>query len=312
MTGAPAWDLFRRHGVRVGTASWTDKTLLEPGLFYPAEVKTATERLRFYAERFPLVEVDSSYYGLPSERNAKAWTERTPVGFVFNVKAFSLLTQHPTRVTGLPKDLREPLPEGKQRVYPRDVPPDVTNEVWTRFCSALRPLHDAGKLRAVLFQFPEWFPPSLANRDYVIECRERLGRGLPDADCAIEFRNEGWMRDADRQERTLAFLAEHGLPYVCVDMPQGFRTSIPPVAGVTAPLAVVRFHGRRSEVWGKRGVGVSERFRYDYSQDELAEWTPRVDHLASQAEEVHVLMNNCYRDYAVRSAQTMVQLTLGA
>lgn len=313
MPATQAWRLYRERGVRIGTASWTDKTLLEPGLFYPSGMSSAAERLAFYAEQFPVVEVDSTYYGLPAERNAELWAERTPEEFVFNVKAFSLLTQHPTRARGLPKDLRELVPDEaaeKPLLYPRDLPEEIVEQSWVRFLSSLRPLREAGKLGALLFQFPEWFPPSLANRDYVVACGDRVAAALPGVACAVEFRNEGWMRDEVRRERTLAVLEEHGQPYVCVDMPQGFPTSIPPVAAVTAPLAVVRFHGRRTDTWGRRNVGVHDKFGYDYRRDELAEWQPRIAGLAEQAREVHVFMNNCYRDYAVRSAQTMTQLVL--
>lgn len=308
---SPAWQLFRSEGIRIGTASWTDKTLLEPGLFYPEGMKTPAERLVFYAEHFPIVEVDSTYYGLPSERNAELWVERTPDDFVFNVKAFALLTQHPTKASALPKDVRELIPEDvreKGRFYPRDLSAEVLEECWTRFLSSLRPLRGASKLGALLFQFPEWFPPSRANRDYVVQCGDRVAAALPGVACAVEFRSEGWMRDEQRQQRTLEMLEEHGLPYVCVDMPQGFRTSIPPVAAATAPLAVVRFHGRRTDTWGKRNVSVLEKFGYDYSKDELSEWQPRIAELATAAREVHVLMNNCYRDYAVRNARTFGDL----
>jgi uncharacterized protein YecE (DUF72 family) len=308
-----AWTAYREHGIRIGTASWTDKTLLKPGLFYPEGRKTPAERLAFYAENFPIVEVDSTYYGLPSERNADAWVARTPKEFVFNVKAFALLTQHPTTATALPKDLREQIPSevlDKPRFYPRDLSPDVIDECWKRFLSSLQPMRQASKLGALLFQFPEWFPPSRANRDYLVECGDRIAQTLPGVACAVEFRNEGWMRDAERRERTINLLSEHGLPYVCVDMPQGFRTSIPPVAAATAPLAVVRFHGRRTDTWGKRNVSVHDKFGYDYSEAELSEWQPRIAELATQARQVHVLMNNCYEDYAVRSARTMAQLSL--
>lgn len=297
----------------MGTASWTDKTLLEPGLFYPKELRTPADRLRFYAETFPIVEVDASYYSLPSERNSKAWVERTPSGFVFNVKAFALMTQHPTPPRSMPPDLREALPPEaleKKNIYIGGVPAEMIDEVWSRFCGALRPLASASRLGAVLFQFPEWFPPGRANRAYLVECRDRLAAHLPDAWCAVEFRNEGWMRDSESQERTLSFLRDEGLPYVCVDMPQGFKTSIPPVAAATAPLAMVRFHGRREDTWGKKGISVHERFGYDYAPEELAEWAPRLTSLEKEAREVHVLMNNCYRDYAVRSAQAMAQLAL--
>ena len=311
MPDSPAWQVFRAHGVRIGTASWTDKTLIDSGRFYPADAKKADERLAFYAQNFPVVEVDATYYGLPSQKNSELWVERTPDDFVFNVKAFSLMTQHPAAMKSLPKDLREALDvEDKKHYYPRDLPTDVVDETWTRFFEALRPLRQANKLRAILFQFPEWFPPSRDNRDYVVMCGDRLEAALPGVAAAIEFRNEGWMRDEQRQTRTLEVLESHGLSYVAVDMPQGFKTSIPPIAEATAPLSVVRFHGRRDDTWGKRGVSVHDKFGYDYTQAELEGWEPKIAHLAQSSREVHVLMNNCYEDYAVRSARTMSQLLI--
>jgi uncharacterized protein YecE (DUF72 family) len=313
MSDSEAWTLWREHGVRIGTASWTDKTLIDSGRFYPADAKKPDERLAFYAENFPVVEVDSTYYGLPSEKNSELWVERTPDDFVFNVKAFALLTQHPTTAKGLPKDLRELIGEAsrdKKRFYPRDLPQEIIEQSWTRFLEALRPLQQASKLRAILFQFPEWFPPSRSNRDYVVECGDRLEAVLPGVAAAVEFRNERWMSDEERQQRSLKLLESHGLPFVCVDMPQGFPTSIPPIAAATAPLAMVRFHGRRNDTWGTRGVSVQDKFGYDYSKQELEEWEPRIESLANDAREVHVLMNNCYEDYAVRSARSMTQLLL--
>src|SRR5690349_11347624 len=112
--------------ILVGTASWTDKTLLESG-WYPQEAKTAEDRLRFYASRFPLVEVDATYYAPPAERTACRWRDRTPADFTFNIKAFSLLTQHPTRVDVLYKDLRGLVP-AKRSLYLKDVPAAVLEE----------------------------------------------------------------------------------------------------------------------------------------------------------------------------------------
>src|SRR5207244_11307739 len=108
-----------------GTSSWTDRTLLASKRFYPSSARSAEERLRFYAERFPLVEVDSTYYGLPSERNAALWAERTPPHFVFNIKAFALLTHHPVGARGLPAKLREQLSSDKKNFYRKDLPPDA-------------------------------------------------------------------------------------------------------------------------------------------------------------------------------------------
>jgi uncharacterized protein YecE (DUF72 family) len=144
--------------VRVGTASWADRTLLQSG-WYPPEADTPEKRLRYYARQFPLVEVDATYYALPAEQTAAMWAARTPTGLTFNVKAFSLFTQHPTRVAALPADLRPAAGKaGQDRVYLKDVDPAVTEEAWARFLAALEPLRAAGKLGAILLQFPPWFP----------------------------------------------------------------------------------------------------------------------------------------------------------
>src|SRR3954453_2921125 len=126
----------------VGTASWTDKTLLESG-WYPPDVTTPEERLRFYAEQFPLVEVDSTYYTPPNERNSELWAARTPAVFRFNVKAFSLLTGHPTRPSALYKDLR---PEGAgKNLYPKDLDDSVIDQGWDRFLSPPPPSPPGGE-----------------------------------------------------------------------------------------------------------------------------------------------------------------------
>jgi uncharacterized protein YecE (DUF72 family) len=284
--------------IRLGTASWTDKTLLASG-WYPADVKTPDERLRYYAEQFPLVEVDSTYYTPPNERNSELWTARTPAGFHFHIKAFSLLTGHPTRVAALYKDLR---PEtGKSSVYPKDLDAKVIDQVWERFLSALEPLWNAGKLTALLFQFPPWFGPSKDNRTAILECRRRAE---PYPIC-VEFRNAAWL-DERSAERTLDFLRSYALPYVCVDMPQGHRSSVPPIVAATNPdLAVVRFHGH-SDKWQSRDI--YDRFGYLYSEDELREWVPKVRSLAEQAGSTHVLLNNCYRNYAQINARQLADL----
>jgi uncharacterized protein YecE (DUF72 family) len=115
--------------------------------------------------------------------------------------------------------------------------------------------------------------------------------------------------EARNVEETLGFLSEHGLPYVCVDMPQGFDSSLPPVAAATAnDLAMVRFHGRSKKAWTTKSEMANERFRYDYKEAELREWVPKIEGLSEQARETHVLMNNCYRDFAVRNARELGDL----
>jgi len=287
--------------IRVGTASWTDRTLIASG-WYPPEADSPEKRLRFYARQFPLVEVDATYYALPAEQTATAWAARTPAGFTFNIKAFSLFTQHPTRVAALPTDLRPAVEKtGKDRVYLKDVDPAVTDQAWDRFLAALEPLRQAGKLGAILLQFPPWFPISRGRKDYIVACAERVA---PRRVC-IEFRNRTWMTE-DNQKETLDFLAAHRLPYVSVDMPQGYRDSIPPVLAVTDPdLAVVRLHGHSSK-WDSKDI--HERFGYHYSGRELQEWAPKVAGLADGAQTTHVVFNNCYRDYAQTNAQQLAAL----
>jgi uncharacterized protein YecE (DUF72 family) len=279
--------------ILVGTASWTDKSLLKSG-WYPKGVTSAAERLGYYAEHFPLVEVDSTYYFPPSEENSQRWVERTPADFTFNVKAFSMLTGHPTKADALYKDL--PRPDDKKNIYPKDVEPKVLDEVWDRFKSALKPLVGAGKLGALLFQFPPWFVINAKNKDFILDCARRAD---PLRIC-VEFRNKSWMTEDNRDE-TLDLLEGNGIPYVCVDMPQGFRSSIPPVVAATSDLAVIRFHGHNAKEW--ESGSVQRRFRYLYSDAELSEWVPRLQQLEADAETTHVLMNNCYRDYAQQNAR---------
>jgi uncharacterized protein YecE (DUF72 family) len=283
--------------IEVGTASWTDRTLLESG-WYPQTADTPERRLAYYAKQFPLVEVDSTYYGPPAEQTTQLWADRTPDGFTFNIKAFSLLTGHPTRVSAIYKDLR---PEtDKKNVYPADLPPQAYEEIWTRFLSALDPLVEAGKLGALLFQFPPWFGIRKSNKEYMLEVASRCKPLRP----VFELRNASWFEGANRNE-TLDFLRAHQLPFVCVDMPQGYKSSIPPVVEATADVAVVRFHGH-SDKW--TSTDIHEKFGYNYSRDELAEWVPKLKQLATETARTHVLMNNCYSDYAQRNATTLIDL----
>jgi len=293
--------------ILVGISSWTEPTLIKRGNFYPKGVSSAEERLKFYATQFPLVEVDSTYYFPPSERNSVLWIERTPPDFTFNVKAYALLTNHPTRVDSLYKDVKEALPRdlaAKRNVYREKLPGELLDQVWERFREALFPLHSAGKLGAVLFQFPQWFVIGRASKDYILECKQRL----PDYRIAVELRHKSWMAGPN-QEETLAFLEEHDLPFVCVDMPQGFDSSLPPVAAATSKdLAMARFHGRNAEAWGAKTETAAERFRYDYTDQELLDWIPKVEAMAKQARETHVVMNNCYENYAVKNARQLASL----
>jgi uncharacterized protein YecE (DUF72 family) len=286
--------------ILVGTTSWTEKTLIDSGLFYPLAVKTPEDRVKYYATKFPVTEVDSSYYALPSERNAQVWVERTPKNFVFHVKAFRLFTGHQTAPSALPKDIREAIGSAERKnVYYKDLATELADELWDRFRSALMPLQSASKLGALLFQFPPWFIPNRDGYAHILACAEKL-EGMQ---VAVEFRNKIWFTE-DRRERLLSFLREHQLVQVVVDEPQGFGSSVPAVWEVTSPsLAIVRFHGRNKETWEKKGLAsAAERFNYLYSEAELRELATYMKELSENAQETHALFNNCYRDYGQRNA----------
>jgi uncharacterized protein YecE (DUF72 family) len=293
--------------IRIGTASWTDPTMTAPGVFYPRGVDSAEERLAFYAETFPMVEIDATYYAITSPRVAEAWVERTPPDFTFDAKAHALMTGQPTETKRLPKTIREALPAklaAKARLYAKDLPSELRDAVWEMYMAGLEPLRASGKLGSVLLQYPRWFFPGSENRESILEARARLG----DVASAVEFRSETWFNDKNR-DRTLAFLADSRIPFVMIDGPQGLKSSVPPIVAVTSPeLAIVRFHGRRAETWEASGVPVVERYRYLYTRDELAEWLPRIKEAAEQAREMHVLMNNCYANYGSTNARELAAL----
>ncbi|WP_055489726.1 DUF72 domain-containing protein [Streptomyces sp. TP-A0356] len=285
--------------ILVGTCSWTDRALVAGG-WYPPGRRDAEGRLRFYAERFPVVEADSTYYALPSPRNSRLWVERTPEGFVFDVKAFSLLTGHPTRSAALPPDLR-PACSRPRTAHPDDGDPRLLDELWVRFAEALEPMRRAGRLGTVLFQFPPSLAPGRRSEAFVRRCRERA-RGWP---LAVEFRHPGWWQGG-HETTTAALLADLDAAAVAVDTAQHLPASVPPVTPVTARrLAVVRLHGR-SRDWGTGSK--EDRFRHVYADRELAEWVPRLRDLAERTDQVHVLFNNCCGDAAVRAAEAMLRL----
>ena len=295
----------RHPGILVGTCSWTDKTLTDETDWYPRRTMTAEERLKFYASRFPIVEADSTYYFPPSPQLTRSWVERTPADFVMDVKAYSLLTGHPTRPASLWRDLRDALPADvakKRNLYPTHLEPDVVDEVWARFVDALRPLVRAGKLGSVLMQYPPWFVPKRDNRDALADMRDRMG----DLPVSVELRAPAWFATRDRA-RTLDLLRDLRLALVIVDAPRASK--LPTVLEVTDDdLAVVRFHGRADDTWDLRTGSAAERFNYLYSKQQLRPWAKKLERLAGEAREVHALMNNCYRDHGVRNAAELRQM----
>jgi uncharacterized protein YecE (DUF72 family) len=291
--------------IKIGTAAWADRVLVETG-WYPPDVRSPEAKLRYYASRFPIVENDATYWAFPDRARVAAWAERTPSGFTMNMKAHALLTKHYASVRGLPRDIRESLsPEllAKPHVYPRDLGDDIMSELTHRFHDALEPLHAAGKLGVVLFQFPVWFPISADHKVDLLRIRE----AYQPYRIAVELRNATWM-SADNLDETLEFLALADLVYTCVDEPQGFVSSIPPIAAATSDIALVRMHGRNPARWDRRARSAGRRFEYRYSQGELAEWVPKILALAEHTCEVQVVFSNGPVDNAVRNARELAEL----
>jgi uncharacterized protein YecE (DUF72 family) len=291
--------------ILIGTASWTDKTLIDCGRFYPKDARSADAKLRFYATQFPMVEVDSSYYGIPSPANAQLWAQRTPDDFVFNVKAFRLFTGHQTSPIVLHKDIAQALgPDVPRTLYYKDVPREIRDELWRRFSEALEPLRQAGKLGAVHFQFAPWLLRNREGHAHVEECVRRMEGCV----VSVEFRNNTWF-DAANSDQTIAFERELGVVHTIVDGPQGFANCVPCVWEVTHPeLALVRLHGRNQDTWNSKSAASSGRFNYRYSQEELAALKPEILKISRKARKVQVVFNTNYEDQGQVGARLMRQV----
>ena len=255
--------------VRIGICSWADEGLLRA--WYPRGISTGERRLRYYAERFDVVEVDSPYYALPDPAVTERWARRTPDDFTFHVKASAAMTWH----EGEPSD-----------------------DAFRLFRASLEPLELSGKLRGVLLQYHPRFTKSAGAKAELARATVRLAPLVP----LVEFRHRSWMEEPERAD-TLAFLERNGLAYVSVDTPMTRASNvIARHAASTHPVAYVRFHGRNEKTWNIKSEKSSDRFDWMYGPDELEEWVDKLDRLSSEADEVYALFNNNRDDFAPRSA----------
>lgn len=291
----------RVGAIRFGTAGWTEPSLIKSKAFYPAGASSAAARLQHYGAHFPLVEVDATYYSLLPRSMSERWLSDTPPGFKFDIKAFPSFTGHPIDVARLPADLRERFLElGEvRRIYPDKLPRELERELSARFLDFIEPLSSAGRLGAILLQFPPWFTATRKNARALEALRERY----PELPFAVEFRHASW-REAERQRRVLDLLTAIHASYVCIDAPDAEAA----IAVTNPKLAVVRFHGRNLEGFTKKGASVAERFNYLYAPEELRSWIEPLRKLASGAEEVHAVFNNCVRNYAVLNAKDLAAI----
>ncbi len=286
--------------VRCGTSSWADRGLVREGGFYPRKTLSASARLAYYCSQLGVAEIATTYRFPPTPDLARQWVERSPAGFRFDVRAWSLLTGAPTLPDSLWEDLHDDVrPElrHRRRLYAAHLSDAAVEECWNRFAHALRPLQEAGRLGAVVLQYPTWFTPRAEHRAQLAAA----GARLHDFDVAVELRNPRWF-EGDACEDTLEWLEGNRLAFVCTDGPPAGPRAAPGVVAATADVAIVRFEGRRHQDDGPW------TWPYRYSEAELAEWVPRIKELASSAREVHVLMDNTWRGDAVDNARALARL----
>ncbi len=261
---------FGEGSIVVGTCGYSYKDWV--GRFYPERIR-ANGMLPYYAEHFPAVEIDASYYRVPSEAAFASMDARTPPDFRFTAKLPGSVTHHPEEAGGLPEDAR-------------------------LFRENVQPLVRSGKLGAILMQFPHAFAPAQRTERYLRTLRDEFA----DFPLVAEFRNREWQRAA-----TLELLAELDIAWCNVDEPQ-FERLMRPSSDVVGPLAYVRFHGRNYKNWWRGSA--ETRYDYEYTEEELAPWTERVAEMAAQTKQTYVFFNNHRFGQAAKNAGTFARMLL--
>jgi len=260
--------------IEVGTAGYSYADWRGP--FYPPGLPQS-QMLEHYARRFSAVELDFTYYRMPSLRTMASMVRRTGPGFTFCVKANRAMT------------------------HERAEEPAEVSRAFAEFLAAMHPLVDADRFGCLLLQFPWSFRPNAASTAYLRYCRELLA----DVPSVVELRNADWV-SPEELPRLEALLTELGFSFCCVDEPQ-LKGLMPPVVLATGPIGYVRFHGRNKHRWWQHEVA-SERYDYLYSQTELAEWTDKIRRLADEVEKTYVFFNNCHAGQAASNASQMMDL----
>lgn len=291
-----------RGRIRVGTASWADPEFVR--CWYPPGLRAA-DRLRWYAEHFDLVEVNTAFYGVPTQADARRWVRETPHGFTFDVKLHRLLSRHPATVEALPRSAPATVSGTRGQVVLTD---ELEDWLLSAFLEALAPLAESGRMGALLLQLA----PSFGPHPGALDALEPLARRVRAAGhrLAVEFRHARWAAEPERSEVS-ARLRSWGAAWVGVDAPPAdpkHPNIFPRLDEPTSPLlAYLRLHGRDAHAY-LTGKTVAERFHYLYSAAEIEEVKTRVEGLAAGAEEVHVLFNNNARDFAPQNALDLLRI----
>lgn len=265
--------------IAIGLGGWGDHDSI-----YPKSVKS-NERLAHYSKHFHIVEIDSTFYAIQSAERMQKWMDETPPGFKFIVKAYQGMTGHQRGSIGI----------GNKR-----------EEMYAAFLAMLEPLIEHDRLAAVLFQYPPWFDCMTKHVMVLRATKQKMG----DIPCALEFRHQSWWTDAMR-EKTLQFMRKEGWIHCVCDEPQAGEGSVPTIVEATSEqLTMVRLHGRNEAGWNDTGDEKwrEVRYLYEYREDELLEWLPRLEKLQQQSEQVHVIFNNNSGGHAALNAKQMMVL----
>ena len=233
------------------------------GHFYPDRIDKK-DMLSYYARSFNTVEINATYYAVPSAASVAAMDKKTPEDFQFVVKAHKDMTH-----------ADQPRPE-----------------VFDAFLAAIQPLRDSGKLGCVLAQYPWSFKPTPENQGRLRQFKDRVG----DVPAVVEFRNADWV-----SEETFDGLRELGLGFCSVDEPR-LKGLMPPIAVATSDIGYVRFHGRNAKKWW-RHEQAHERYDYLYSKDELTEWVPKVEEIDGRTRKTYLFFNNHYQGKSAQNAK---------
>jgi len=249
--------------ITIGLTTWKEHPALIGGEDRPV---TLSE----YAGHFPVVELDTPFYGIPRQSTVANWQAAVPDGFQYILKANQVMTQH------------------DQRSAPATDAERAT--AFIQFREAIQPLVDHDQLRTVLFQFPPYFNRTTANIQYLRDVRVQMG----DLPVAVEFRSPSWFEEPGMTADVTAYLQSLRMTNVTTDEPHNLNNGIPLVETVTTPdLAIVRLHGRNEQGWFNQGTSWRKtRTLYKYSEEELQALADLVRRLATQAKDVCVIFNN--------------------
>jgi len=260
---------------RVGTSGFSFADWL--GRAYPSGL-AKTKMLEYYESvlGFDTVELNFTYYAMPTPRTLASMVSRTSPGFCFVVRSH--------------KDMTHDIWSDEDRRVLKD-----TGEVFKAFREGISPLVDAGRLGCLLVQFPVFFYPVPQNFDYL----RRIPTLMPDVSIVVEFRNRAWLRpDAFR------LLEEAGMGCCVVDEPKLPRL-MPFEPRRTSDIAYFRFHGRNQNWFN---ASREERYNYLYSNTELAEFVPPLRSVSAGAKTTYTFFNNCHAGAAARNALMMKQM----